>query len=123
MENDLKLQSIAVTEDWKKFSVILHPEACDHWNSVIDGFPVNHPKLLSSTNQYITLNTEDDYYDRWNSQLRDRKTQGKLMRISTERFFEMTQEKMWNSFDAQWDFIRDAYISCKSTKKSTEMTL
>ena len=45
------------------------------------------------------------------------------MIIAPERFFGMTQEKMQNSFDVEWDFIRDAYISRKSTKKSTEMIL
>ena len=81
---------MVVTEDLKKLSIILHPGAGDLWISAIDGFPVHHPKLLSWTNQYITLNTEGDFYDRWNSQRRDRKTPGELIIIAAERFFEMT---------------------------------
>ena len=35
----------------------------------------------------------------------------------------MSPEKIQNAYDAQRDFIREAYISHKSTENSTDMAL
>ena len=121
VDNGRKLQSKAVTEEWKKFGITLHPGAGDVLNSAVGEFPVNHPKfnVLDQSIHHSWKNTKGGFYDRWNSQRKDRKTPEAFMRIAKESFFEMPQSKIQNAFDAQRDIILEDYRTHKPTKKST----